>query len=199
MAWINNKHETLDATSDTMDTTSMTASDFGVFLNHGIPSGNTQTKYSVNGVDTGSKYAYRSSKNGAGDISNTTSQNNVTYDVGGESDDKFSITYACDIAGAEKLFIGFGISRKEAGAGNAPTRAEVFWKYETTSSRVTAVKDETNQSLTGTYAIGSNLSCLGDGGTKISDLANIQTNSIFETSDTGDHYLWNGTAWGQVA
>jgi len=37
MAWINNKHETLSSTSDTMDTTSMTASDFGVFLNHGIP------------------------------------------------------------------------------------------------------------------------------------------------------------------
>jgi len=199
MAWINNKYETLDSTSDTLDTTSMTASDFGVFLNHGIPSGgDTQTSYSVNGVDTGSKYAYRSSKNGAGDISNTTSQNNVTYDAGGESDDKFSITYACDIAGEEKLFIGFGMSRKEAGAGNAPTRCEVVWKYETTGARVTAVKDDTS-SQSGTYAIGSNLSCLGDGGTKTSDLANIQTNSIFEASDTGDQYLWNGTSWVKVA
>ena len=202
MAWINNKHETLDATSDTMDTTSMTASDFGVFLNHGIPSGgDTQTSYSVNGVDSGSKYAYRVSKNGSNPSSGSTSQNKVVYDIGGESDDKFSITYACDIAGAEKLFIGFGISRKEAGAGNAPTRAEVFWKYETTSSRVTAVKDETNQSLTGTYAIGSNLSCLGDGGTITTTPLNIQTNSIFETSDTGKHFIWNSSTstWTEVA
>ena len=201
MVWINNKYETLSSTSDTLDTTSMTASDFGVFLNHGIPSGgDTQTSYSVNGVDTGSKYAYRTSKNGATDVSNTTSQNKVIYDAGGESDDKFSITYACDIAGEEKLFIGFGISRKEAGAGNAPTRSEVFWKYETTSARVTAVKDDTS-SQSGTYAIGSNLSAIGDSGTKTSDLANIQTNSIFETSDTGKHFIWNSSTstWTEVA
>ena len=200
MAWINNKHETLSSTSDTMDTTSMTASDFGVFLNHGLPSGGeAQTRYSVNGVDTGSKYAYRVSKNGSNPSSGSTSQNKVVYDIGGESDDKFSITYACDIAGAEKLFIGFGISRKEAGAGNCPTRAEVFWKYATTSARVTAVKDETE--LTGTYAVGSNLSAIGDSGTKTPDLANIQTNSIFETSDTGKHFIWNSSTstWTEVA
>ena len=52
---------------------------------------------------------------------------------------------------------------------------------------------------TGDFASGTDLACIGDGGTKTSDWANTQTNSIFETSDTGDHYLWNGTAWVQVA
>jgi len=198
MVWINNKYETLSSTSDTLDTTSMTASDFGVFLNQGIPSGgDTQTSYSVNGVDTGSKYALRTSKNGASDTT-LTSQNKVVYDAGGEAYQKFSITHACDIADQEKISIGFGISAKETGAGYAPTRCEVVWKYETTGARVTAVKDDTS-SQSGTYAIGSNLSCLGDGGTTTPDLANIQTSSIFETSDTGDHYLWNGTSWVQVA
>ena len=201
MAWINNKHETLGSTSDTMDTTSMTASQFGMFLNHGTPSGgDTQTNYSVNGVDTGSKYSYQTDKNGTflSSPNGSTSENKVKYDIGGETYDKFSITYACDIADEEKLFIGYGIARKEATAEYAPTRAMIYSKYITTGARVTAVKDDTS-SQSGTYAIGSNLSCLGDGGTKISDLANIQTNSIFETSDTGDHYLWNGTAWVQVA
>ena len=199
MVWINNGYETLDSTSDTLDTTSMTASDFGVFLNHGIPSGgDTQTSYSVNGVDTGSKYAYRTSKNGAGDISNTTSQNKVVYDAGGEAYQKFSITYACDITDQEKLSIGFGMSAKETGAGYAPTRCEVVWKYETTGARVTAVKDDTS-SQSGTYAIGSYLSASGDGGTITTTSLNIQANSVFSESDTGIDYLWNGTAWVQVA
>ena len=194
MAWINNKHETLGSTSDTMDTTSMTASDFGVFLNHGLPSGGeAQTRYSVNCVDTGSKYAYRVSKNGSNPSSGSTSQNKVVYDIGGESDDKFSITYACDIAGAEKLFIGFGISRKGTGAGNCPTRAEVFWKYATTSARVTAVKDDTS-SQSGTYAVGSNLSAIGDGGVTQTDresLTNVPSGTRFEETDTRKIYRYN--------
>ena len=194
MAWINNKHETLGSTSDTMDTTSMTASDFGVFLNHGIPSGgDTQTSYSVNGVDSGSKYAYRVSKNGSNPSSGSTSQNKVVYDIGGEVDDRFSITYACDIAGAEKLFIGFGISRKGTGAGNCPTRAEVFWKYATTSARVTAVKDDTS-SQSGTYAVGSNLSAIGDGGVTQTDreaLTNVPSGTRFEETDTRKIYRYN--------
>jgi hypothetical protein len=203
MAWINNKHETLDPTNDTMDATSMTASQFGMFLNHGTPSGgDTQTNYSVNGVDSSSnaKYAYRASKNGATTGSGATSQDKVVYDVGGETYDKFSITYACDIPNQEKLFIGFGMSRKEATAQYAPTRGEIFWKYQTTSARVTSVRDDTS-SQSGTYAVGSNLSAIGDGGTKTSDLANIQTNSIFETSDTGKHYIWNSSTstWTEIA
>ena len=200
MAWINNKHETLSSTSDTMDTTSMTASDFGVFLSHGIPSGgDTQTRYTVNGVSSGSKYASRQSKIGMTDVL-AVSQDEVIYDSGGETDDKFSVTYACDIAGEEKLFIGFGISRKEAGGGNAPTRSEVVWKYVTTSARVTSVRDDTS-AQSGTYAVGSNLSCLGDGGTITTTPLNIQTNSIFEVSDTGKHFIWNSSTstWTEVA
>ena len=200
MAWINNKHETLGSTSDTMDTTSMTASQFGMFLNHGTPSGgDTQTNYSVNVGDTQtSKYSYQTDKNGT--FSGSTSENKVKYDIGGETYDKFSITYACDIAGEEKLFIGYGISRKEATAQYAPTRAIIYSKYITTSARVTSVRDDTS-SQSGTYAVGSNLSAIGDGGTKTSDLANIQTNSIFEVSDTGKHYVWNSSTntWTEVA
>ena len=198
MVWINNKYETLGSTSDTMDATSMTASQFGVFLNHAIPDSNsTQTRYTVNGVSSGSKYASRQSKIGMTDVL-AVSQDEVIYDSGGETDDKFSVTFACDIAGEEKLSIGFGMSAKETGAGYAPTRCEVVWKYETTGARVTAVKDDTS-SQSGTYAIRSNLSAIGDGGTITTTSLNIQANSVFSESDTGIDYLWNGTAWVQVA
>ena len=193
MAWINNKHETLSSTSDTMDATSMTASEFGMFLNHALPSGgDTQTNYSVNGVDSGGKYAFRTQKN-QGSATTSDDQDNVTYDVGGETYDKLSITFACDIAGEEKLFIGFGMSRKEAGAGNAPTRANINWKYETTSARVTSVRDDTS-SQSGTYEVGSNLSVIGDGGATQTDkekLTNVPVGTRFEETDTRKIYRYD--------
>jgi len=194
MVWINNKYETLGSTSDTMDATSMTASQFGVFLNHAIPDSNsTQTRYTVNGVSSGSKYASRQSKIGATDVL-AVSQDEVIYDSGGETDDKFSITYACDIAGEEKLFIGFGISRKEAGGGNAPTRSEVAWKYVTTSARVTSVRDDTS-SQSGTYAVGSNLSCLSDAGGETLTFLPTRTNTIYLETDTAKYKWWDGSEW----
>ena len=30
-------------------------------------------------------------------------------------------------------------------------------------------------------------------------VGNVQTNSIFEESDTGKHYIWSGSAWTEVA
>ena len=193
MVWINNKYETLGSTSDTMDATSMTASQFGVFLNHAIPDSNsTQTRYTVNGVSSGSKYASRQSKIGMTDVL-AVSQDEVIYDSGGETDDKFSVTYACDIAGEEKLFIGFGISRKEAGGGNAPTRSEVVWKYVTTSARVTSVRDDTS-AQTGTYAVGSNLSCLSDIGASQVDrdqVTDVPAGTRFEETDTRKIYRYD--------
>jgi hypothetical protein len=162
MVWGKAGSTTLSSTSDTITVSGMTASKTNQFLNHAIPdSNNTQTRYSVNGVDTGGKYSYSNTKLGQ---YNSTGQdeNNVLYDMGGEDADKFSITYACDVAGEEKLFIGFGVSRKDAGSGSGGlvTNNEIVWKYETTSARVTSVKDDTS-AQTGTYAVDSNLSVLG--------------------------------------
>ena len=38
-----------------------------------------------------------------------------------------------------------------------------------------------------------------NGETSVSKTANIQTNSIWEESDTGKHYIWSGSAWTEVA
>ena len=32
-----------------------------------------------------------------------------------------------------------------------------------------------------------------------SSVSDAQTNSIFSETDTGDDYIWNGTAWVEVA
>ena len=65
MAWGKAGSTTLSSTSDTITVSGMTANTFNQILNHAIPNNDsTQTRYSVNGVDTGSKYSYRNTKLG---------------------------------------------------------------------------------------------------------------------------------------
>ena len=194
MAWRKAGTTTLDSTSDTITVSGMTTNTFNQILNHAIPdSNNTQTRYSVNGVDTGSKYSYKNTKLGQYN-STGVDQNNVLYDMGGEDSDKFSITYACDVAGEEKLAIGFGISRKDAGEENAPARNEIVWKYETTSARVTSVKDDTS-AQTGTYAVNSNVTVIGSDGT---EALNVQDGAIYYDTDLNKEYVLYNNAWTEL-
>ena len=200
MVWGKAGSTTLSSTSDTITVSGMTASKTNQFLNHAIPdSNNTQTRYSVNGVDTGGKYSYSNTKLGQ---YNSTGQdeNNVLYDMGGEDADKFSITYACDVAGEEKLFIGFGVSRKDAGSGSGGlvTNNEIVWKYETTSARVTSVKDDTS-AQTGTYAVDSNLSVLGSDITPApSPDATVTDGAIFYETDNNKEYVLYNNTWTEL-
>jgi len=194
MVWINNKYETASGADDNLTTTGMTASEFNIFMTHIIPSGTVDIDMTFNN-DTTAKYSKRVNYNGQStdatdeDLNNAQLSNNVTVP-------QFNITIACNFATNNKLFWSKQVRAGTDGAGNPPDRFNFIGKWENTS-QITEVDIDNSES--GDYAQYSNLSCLGDGGTKTSDLANIQTNSIFETSDTGDHYLWNGTAWVQVA
>ena len=197
MVWGKAGSTTLSSTSDTITVSGMTASKTNQFLNHAIPdSNNTQTRYSVNGVDTGGKYSYRNTKLGQYH-STGEDENNVLYDMGGEDADKFSITYACDVAGEEKLFIGFGVSRKDAGSGSGGlvTNNEIVWKYETTSARVTSVKDDTS-AQTGTYAVDSNLSVLGSEITPQN--STVTDGAIFYETDTNKEYVLYNNTWTEL-
>jgi len=194
MAWRKAGSTTLSSTSDTITVSGMTSNTFNQILNHAIPNNDsTQTRYSVNGVDSGSKYSYRNTKLGQYH-STGVDQNNVLYDMGGEDSDKFSITYVYDVAGEEKLAIGFGISRKDAGAGNAPARNEIVWKYETTSARVTSVKDDTS-AQTGTYAIDSNVTVIGSDGTEV---LNVQDGAIYYDTTLNKEYVLYNNTWTEV-
>ena len=58
MTWINNKHETLSSSADTVTASSMTASDFNMFLLNTLQAGATNAMITYNN-NSNSVYATR--------------------------------------------------------------------------------------------------------------------------------------------
>ena len=158
MVWdVNGTPETLTGTDDNIEVTSMGGKKFNIILSHTIESGNIASYMSFNG-STASEYARRQSENGGTDGTGINATD-VILDTGGNSHDKFEITYVCAISGEEKLCIGFGINRNATGAGNSPQRGEYAWKWANTATLTTVENDTSAQ--TGTYAVDSNISAFG--------------------------------------
>ena len=199
MAWINNGDKTRGSSGSGLGLSSsddFLPSEFNVYLYHGLGGSNNSPEIRYDGVSA-DDYSWRKSGNGGND-GVVTADNNIQIDNHGGSTDKFGVVYAMNIASKEKLQISSLVGSGGIGAGNVPNRTYGVGKMnlDSETAQYTAIEFD---SMSYTLNQHSNLSALGDRGTKTSDLANIQTNSIFETSDTGDHYLWNGTAWVQVA
>lgn len=159
MAWAKNgTPDTLTGTSALLTITDMTAKKFSVYLCHAVTK---STNLSVDGSfdnDSSTSYAGRLSLSGAADATTTTATHfNSDADVGND-DDIFTVWYWCNIAGEEKLGIGFMVNRNTAGAANAPPRGEIVAKFDTTASAMTEIDYDTD---TGTVSTDSNLSALG--------------------------------------
>ena len=160
MAWgKNGTPNTLTTAGANMNVSDLGGSKTNVVLSHTKrATGNTYTTIYLNNESGSSSYSRRQSENGASD-GTAVNQNTVIYDMGGDDADKFEITYICGVATSEKLAIGFGNNEgSSAGASSAPERGEFAWKWANTSDTITRVD---NQSGSGTYATGSNLSVLG--------------------------------------
>ena len=201
MAWINNGDKTRGSSGSGLGLSSsddFLPSEFNVYLYHGLATSgsNNSPEIRYDGVSA-DDYSWRKSGNGGND-GVVTADNNIQIDNHGGSTDKFGVVYAMNIASKEKLQISSLVDSGGAGAGNAPNRTYGVGKMnlDSETAQYTAIEFD---SMSYTLNQHSNLSALGDRGTKTSDLANIQTNSIFETSDTGKHYIWGGSAWTEVA
>ena len=166
-----------------------------MFLFNTLQDGATNAMMTYNN-NSNSVYATRYSFNGDAEGTQTSQDGFWNYWSGSDSADRFNVGFFCSIDGAEKLGCVFGADSR--GSTASPQMIETAHKFvPSPDATITSVK--VTNTGGGDFASGTDLSCIGDGGTKTSDLANIQTNSVFETSDTGVHYLWNGTAWVQVA
>ena len=194
MVWgKNGTPETLTGTDDNIEVTSMDNNKFNVILSHTLPSGNIASYMSFNSSTAG-EYAYRQWENNGGD-STATGQTVVVYDTGGSANDKFEITYICDISGHNKLCIGFGIARGGSGAGTNVLRGDYIWK-RANNSTITTVENDTS-AQTGTFAIGSNISALGSDLTATSELT-VQDGSIFYETDTNKSYVLSSNVWTEL-
>ena len=109
-------------------------------------------------VDSGNNYARRSSYNGGTD-STATSNSYFAQTWNSAATNNFIEGFIINVANKEKLGISQGITQNTAGAGNAPTRAEVVSKWANTSNQINII-DVVNTD-TGNIAAGSSIKVWG--------------------------------------
>lgn len=201
MAWQKLGSTKLTTAADTITVDGFTAKKHLMIQIHTLGVGAINNRLRFNN-DSGNNYAYRISGNGGSD-STTTSHAGIPFGNGNtqDPDNAFDNIYVINEQTKEKLVIGHTITDEGTGAGNAPQRNEVVAKWANTSNAITRV-DLVNTS-SGDFAADSEITVYGTdsdsvGGDPVPS-CNLQTNSIWEESDTGKHYIWTGSAWTEVA
>ena len=144
-------------TADLLNITSFTAKKY-LWIQYYIEesTANANARLTFNN-DTGSNYAYRRSLNGGTDYTGT-SKAYISPD-GFEAGNKLVNMFIINNSATEKLIISNSITNATAGAGNAPTRCEMTFKWTNTSSQITRI-DLTN-SDSGEMGTGSILKVWG--------------------------------------
>jgi hypothetical protein len=107
--------------------------------------------------DSGANYTYRTSTNGAADVTSTLAQTQIVLDATSTTPSYFRM-FVINITAQEKLIIAHHIDQNTAGAANAPTRDEITAKWVNTSSQITEVDVVTS---TSTFATGTTLTVYG--------------------------------------
>ena len=161
----------------------------------GIRSGDMIARLRFNN-DSGNNYAQRLSDNGGTDGTNT-SQSGLEIATS-SSNNEFSTIYVVNESSKEKLVVAEIIGANTAGAGNAPRRRELSGKWANTSNAITRV-DFVNTS-TGDFAEGSEVIVWGSDGASDTTYPTLVGGYIFEETDTGKHYIFDGSnTWTEVA
>ena len=124
---------TLGSAGDDIAVSSLADKRYLMVLGYFIDSGGSGTSIRLNN-DTGSNYAVRRSVNNGADSTNTSVSDAYITDVRGNPN--FNITYLCNLAGKEKLWINQNMWRSSSGAGIAPGREEGVGKWANTSNAV---------------------------------------------------------------
>ena len=137
MVWAKNgTPDTLTGTGGVLAITDITSTVFNTVLVHAILNGGagaaSGTRVGTTSADSGANYAERSSENGT---EYTGSSRAYYYHLYNGYEDQFTIHYAINIAGQEKLFITQTVMASATGAGTAPIRTESVGKWVTTSGQ----------------------------------------------------------------
>ena len=194
-SWERLANVTLSSTGDTLTTGTFTAKGHLMVTVVAIPSGNANPKMTLNN-DGGSNYTRRRAEDGGSDDA---SQSHTDIDFGRNATELIYATFnIINIATKSKLVIGHTATNNTNGSGNCPKRSELLWRWNNTSDAVTRIDVANSQN--GDFAVGSTLTVWGadDQGTS-PFYPNIPNGGIFEESDTGKHYMWDGTdTWNEV-
>ena len=196
MVWAKNgTPNTLTGTADDIDITDLTANTFNQFLwyNSGSNADQATTRQTFNNNDN-SVYANRTSTNGAADAT-AVSQAFQDYAVGvAKFGDVLSVQYVISITGEEKLIITNQTWSGTVGATNAPERVESAGKF-VPSPDADITRIDLNNSYTGNFHVGDNLSALGSDGV---ESLNVQDGVIFYETDTNKSYVLSSNTWTEL-
>ena len=185
MAWARNgTPNTLESAGANVQITDLTAKKFNQFLSHTLFSTNAARDLTFN-ADSSSVYATRYSYNGGADATATSTS---FVDLRGNANsEEFHVIYTCSFSGQEKLSISFMSEGNAGGAGSAPNRREDVFKYvPSPDADITQIKF--NKGSFTNYDTGSNLTALNGDTTEETILANVQSGSRFEATDTRKIY-----------
>ena len=145
-------------------------------------------------IDTGTNYAYRYSGNGGTDGTGT-SRTNLALNILSDTNVRFHVTYAINIATEEKLFTSFSVYANTAGAATAPQRAEWATKWANTSNQFDETRHYSDSG--NNFNSGSNSTVLTGDET---ETVTLQDGTIFEETDTNKAYIWSSSSqtWTQL-
>ena len=192
MAWGKIGADTATSATPTLKVDIATPNNFVSFMNHIFVSGSNNNHEVSFNSDQAYVYAHRSCANGGSEGLSTN-----TREIGGlsnNSSDKMQVGYVADFAGEEKLCIMFQFDAMGAGAGNAPTRCESYFKYvPSPDSRLTDIVSHDDawfgSPTADRYATNSNLTLLGSDITPSAGKpTNVQVGSRWEETDTRKIY-----------
>jgi len=160
MAWAKNETNTLTGTGDNMDLTSLTAYKFNQFMFHiSGGSSNQTTGHLTFNDNNNSVYARRQETNGGTDAT-TASAVKIQFDTISNHGDQFAQIKVISISAEEKLAIADVIWANTAGAGNAPERVQMVFKF-VPSPDADITRLDLNNTYSGDYQIGDNVTALG--------------------------------------
>ena len=157
MAWaINGTPHTLGSAATVLTISDLTTKKFNVILRHAVTTGNVD-KFMTFNSDTGSKYAERSQFNGGTDA---TAVSQVRINNSCQPLDEFAVGYMFNVSGEEKIGMIWSQGSPATGAGSAPSRKELVFKYvPSPDADVTIITDTKGDA--GQFDTNANLSMLG--------------------------------------
>jgi hypothetical protein len=135
-----------------------------------------------------------------GTDSTGSSASQPAFPVGSTAQGKcYAVVDITNKSGIDKMIIAEAVDFGGAGAGNAPERSKSSGKYLATG-QITKVKLYDNNGSALNCNVGSRMIVWGYDDTGTDVYPNLSNGTIFEESDTGKHYMFDGTsAWNEIA
>ena len=190
--------ETLDSDGDTIDTGAFAVKRYlKVVIDLASNSGNNRPCLRFNGDDD-PNYSDRYSGNGGTDGTGQDRTNIRAFGYNDPDRTKYAVVNIGNIANREKLTSQFAMDNGGDGAGNVPNRDESIGKWVNVSDAITSIQVFNDEG--GNFESGSIVTVWGADDAPLV-YPNLENGTIFITSDTNIHFMWNSSAetWNEVA